>query len=47
MTPVVPNQRRETLEPFVKSNVLTGGNIHVDELRRYGRLADVVIAMPA
>lgn len=40
ITAVVPNQRRETLEPFVKSNVLTGGNVHTDELGSYGRLAD-------
>lgn len=39
ITAVVPNQRRETLEPFVTENVLTGGDVHTDELRSYGDLA--------
>ncbi|MDR7103047.1 IS1595 family transposase [Croceicoccus sp. BE223] len=37
---VVPNQRRETLEPFVTANVEVGGNVHTDELRSYANLAD-------
>lgn len=38
ITAVVPNQRRETLEPFVTANVHVGGNIHTDELRSYAKL---------
>lgn len=40
VTAVVPNQRRETLEPFVKANVRLGGNVHTDELRSYARLSE-------
>lgn len=40
ITAVVPNQRRETLEPFVTANVRVGGNIHTDELRSYARLSE-------
>ena len=40
VTAVVPNQRRETLEPFVKANVRIGGNLHTDELRSYARLSE-------
>ncbi len=39
ITKVVPNQRRDTLEPFVKANVRIGGNIHTDELRSYAALS--------
>jgi len=39
ITKVVPNQRRETLEPFVKANVRIGGNVHTDELRSYAALS--------
>lgn len=38
ITQVVPNQRRTTLEPFITSNVKTGGIVHTDELRSYHRL---------
>ena len=38
ITAVVPNQRRETLEPFVLANVRVGGNVHTDELRSYANL---------
>lgn len=40
ITAVVPNQRRATLEPFVKANVRVGGNIHTDELRSYAALSN-------
>lgn len=47
ITAVVPNQRRATLEPFVKNNVETGGVVHTDELNSYRGLgAAQVIAMP-
>lgn len=39
ITAVVPNQRRETLEPFVTTNVLVGGNVLTDELRSYAMLS--------
>ena len=39
ITAVVPNQRRATLQPFVLSNVATGGIVHTDELNSYGQLA--------
>lgn len=39
ITAVVPNQRRATLEPFVKTNVRVGGNVHTDELRSYANLS--------
>ncbi len=39
ITQVVPNQRKVTLEPFVKSNVRIGGVIHTDELNSYRGLA--------
>lgn len=32
VTQVVPNQRKATLQPFVESNVATGGVVHTDEL---------------
>jgi transposase len=35
VTAVVPNQRRVTLQPFVKDNVLPGGELHTDELNSY------------
>ncbi|MEZ5709423.1 MAG: IS1595 family transposase [Blastomonas sp.] len=38
ITAVVANQRRDTLEPFVKANVRIGGNVHTDELRSYANL---------
>lgn len=41
VTAVVPNQRRETLEPFVTLNVEVGGNVHTDELRSYSNLGKV------
>lgn len=37
---MVPNQRRATLEPFIKANVRIGGNVHTHELRSYARLSD-------
>lgn len=40
ITAVVPNQRRSTLEPFVKTNVRIGGNVHTDELRSYSALSE-------
>lgn len=39
ITAVVPNQRRETLEAFVKANARVGGNILTDELRSYALLS--------
>jgi len=41
ITAVVPNQRRNTLEAFVKGNVRIGGNVHTDELRSYAMLSSV------
>jgi transposase len=41
VTTVVPKQRRATLQPFVLSNVATGGIVHTDELNSYGQLAAV------
>ena len=35
ITAVVPNQRRATLQPFVKANVIPGGELHTDELQSY------------
>ena len=39
VTVFVPNQRKTTLQPFVESNVATGGVIHTDELNSYRALA--------
>lgn len=38
ITAVVPNQRRVTLQPFVRANVLPGGELHTDELNSYAGL---------
>lgn len=38
ITAVVPNQRRVTLQPFVTANVMTGGQLHTDELNSYAGL---------
>jgi transposase len=35
ITAVVPNQRRATLQPFVRANVIPGGEQHTDELQSY------------
>jgi transposase-like protein len=35
---VVPNQRKATLQPFVKENVKPGGELHTDELTSYAGL---------
>lgn len=35
ITKVVPNQRRVTLQPIVKVNVIPGGELHTDELNSY------------
>lgn len=38
MAKVVPNQRRATLRPIVKANLLPGGELHTDELNSYAGL---------
>ena len=39
MTKVVPDVRKETLQPIIKENVEKGSTIHTDELRSYTGLA--------
>jgi len=35
MTKVIPNVRRETLQPAIEANVAKGGEVHTDELKSY------------
>ena len=38
MTKVVPNVRKNTLQPIIKENVESGSAVHTDELKSYGGL---------
>ncbi|MDX8400160.1 MAG: IS1595 family transposase [Gallionellaceae bacterium] len=40
MTKIVPNVRRNTLQPIIEDNVEQGTEIHTDELRSYRGLGD-------